>query len=100
MAFEGYPRAHYGAILADPPWRFRTWDNQEAIEARTSGALRYRTMPIEDICALPVAELAADHCALFLWISWPQLVDAIALITAWGFTYKSCAFDWTKAHAD
>jgi len=56
-------------------------------------------MPIEEICALPIASLAADNCALFLWITWPNLLDALSIITAWGFEYKTCAFAWMKAHA-
>jgi N6-adenosine-specific RNA methylase IME4 len=56
-------------------------------------------MPIDDLRGLPVASLAADDCALFLWVTWPNLEDAISLLSAWGFAYKTCAFDWTKAHA-
>jgi|SRR5262245_1766413 len=103
--FDDLPRKHFGAILADPPWRFRTWDQREAIVRRSSSgtnvsaATHYNTMPIEDIAALPVGELAADDCCLFLWATWPNLVEAIAVIEAWGFEYKTCAFCWTKAHA-
>jgi N6-adenosine-specific RNA methylase IME4 len=56
-------------------------------------------MLTEDIKALPVASLCAVNCVLFLWMTWPLLLDAIAVMMAWGFTYKSCAFDWTKADA-
>ena len=102
---EELPRAHYAAILADPPWRFRTWDNRTAIPrtrstgTNVSAASHYSTMPIEEICALPVGEIAATDCSLFLWMTWPQLEDALALIKAWGFTFKTAAFVWTKAHA-
>jgi N6-adenosine-specific RNA methylase IME4 len=53
-------------------------------------------MPIEDICALPVAELAAPDCALFLWACCPLLPEAFQAITAWGFTFKTVAFVWIK----
>ena len=102
---DGLPRNHFGAILADPPWRFRTWDKAEAVKkvggstTYLSASVHYRTMPIEEIRALPVAEVAAADCALFLWISWPQLIDALSVIEAWGFTYKTCGFCWIKAHA-
>jgi N6-adenosine-specific RNA methylase IME4 len=105
MTFDGLKRGHYGAILADPPWRFRTWDQRTAIpRTRSSGtnvsaAAHYTTMPIEEIRALPVGALAATDCSLFLWMSWPQLEDALTLIDAWGFEYKTAAFVWTKAHA-
>lgn len=99
------PRAHYAAILADPPWRFRTWDKREAVVRRSgtgtnvSAAAHYNTMDIEEICALPVGELAADDCCLFLWVSWPQIVEGLDVARAWGFEFKTAAFVWTKAHA-
>jgi N6-adenosine-specific RNA methylase IME4 len=104
------PRAHYAAIYADPPWRFRTWNNATAVKARsntpechgsyTSSAVHYQTMPIEEIEALPIGEIAADDCALFIWMTWPLLLDALRVIHAWGFEYKTCAFSWTKAHGN
>jgi len=101
--FDDLPRRHYGAILADPPWRFRTWNKATAVTRRTSGtnvcaAVHYKTMEIQDLAAMPIADLAIEDACLFLWISWPQLTDALALIKAWGFEFKTCAFDWMKAH--
>ena len=51
---------------------------------------------IEDIKALPVGELAAKDCALFLWITFPCLCEALEVLTAWGFSYKTVAFVWVK----
>ena len=45
---------------------------------------------------MPVADLAAPDSALFLWATFPQLPEALRLIEAWGFTYKSVAFVWLK----
>src|SRR5215831_10261975 len=103
-AFEALPRGHYGAILADPPWRFLTYDKQTEIHKigttiKGPASVHYRTMPTEEICALPIGELAAADCSLFLWCSWPLLVDALRAIQAWGFAYKTCGFCWAKAHA-
>lgn len=53
-------------------------------------------MSINELCALPVAELAAPDSALFLWATFPQLPEALRLIKAWGFQYKSVAFVWLK----
>jgi N6-adenosine-specific RNA methylase IME4 len=97
------PRNHYGAILADPPWHFQSWTG-----ARWNGdkhkpvltpakAPDYPTMTIDEIAALPVADLCADDCALFCWGIWVNLLECIKIIDAWGFTYKTCAFNWTKA---
>ena len=106
MSFEALPRAHYAAIYADPPWRYRTYNDRGRSRCpdwkpyKGSPVRHYETAAIEDIRALPVASLAADDCALFLWITWPLLLDALSVIDAWGFEYKSCAFAWMKAHAD
>ena len=51
---------------------------------------------IEDIKALPVGELAAKDCALFLWITFPCLCEALEVLAAWGFSYKTVAFVWVK----
>ena len=83
----------YGAILADPPWRFRTWSETN----QTKSASRYyELMHTDDISNMPVAERASDDCVLFLWITWPNMPDALKVIEAWGFTYKTCAFCWVK----
>jgi N6-adenosine-specific RNA methylase IME4 len=100
--FADLPRAHFAAILADPPWRFRTWNKRTSIlRTRTNvcAAVHYDTMEIEEICALPVAQLAAADCSLLLWTCWPNLLDALAVIEAWKFEFKTAAFVWTKAHA-
>jgi len=56
----------------------------------------YPTMKLNDICTLPVSKLAEKDCVLFLWATYPRLVDAIEVIKAWGFTYKTVAFTWVK----
>jgi len=102
--FDGLPRHHFAAVLADPPWRFRTWNKQTAIPRRGQGTnvsanVHYRTMDIDEIRALSVAELCAPDVALFLWVVWPNLLECLSVLPAWGFEYKTCAFAWTKAHA-
>ena len=77
-------------IYADPPWRYTHKGLQGAAEKH------YPTMGIDEICALPVADLAAPDSVLFLWATFPQLPEALRLINAWGFTYKSVAFVWLK----
>lgn len=56
----------------------------------------YSTMGIEEICSLPVQEICEKNCALFLWVTFPQLPEAFRVIKAWGFRYKTVAFVWTK----
>ena len=95
--FANLPRGHFKAIYADPPWKFQSlWKTSTGPGNRNAG---YDTMTIPEIAALPVADLAADDCVLFMWGIWIFLPEALEVIDAWGFTYKSCAFDWMKADA-
>lgn len=95
--FDELPRKHFKAILADPPWGFKTWSGPEKKVASRGTVAPYQTMEIEDMAALPVSELAADDACLFMWVVWPTMPQALDLIDAWGFKYKTCAFAWLKA---
>lgn len=53
-------------------------------------------MPVEGIRELPVGLLAADDCALFMWITFPMLREAWDVMTHWDFAYKTVAFTWIK----
>jgi len=55
-------------------------------------------MELKDICALQVEKISADNCALFLWATYPNLLEAFDVIRAWGFVYKTVAFTWVKAY--
>ena len=80
----------YTVLYADPPWRYRNRPNGRSPESH------YPTMKTEDICALPVQALAAEDCALFLWVTMPMLFEAQKVLAAWGFRYKTVAFVWVK----
>jgi N6-adenosine-specific RNA methylase IME4 len=79
----------FRCIYADPPWRF---DNRAS---RGAAAKHYSTMSVEEICAMPVSELAASNAHLHLWTTNSFLFDAKRVIDAWGFRYK-CCFVWVK----
>jgi len=90
-----WPTGKYGAILADPPWMFKTlWNTATGPGNRNAN---YPTMDIPELADLPVRDLAAEDCILFLWAIWILVPRALEIIEAWGFTYKTCAFDWMKA---
>lgn len=97
VTFDGLQRGHYRAILADPPWGFQAWDGKDKKVASRGSVTPYDTMSMADIAALPVAELAADDCALFMWVVWPTINEAFGIMESWGFKYKTCAFSWMKA---
>ena len=84
----------YGAILIDPPWSFRVWS--EDTGAGRSPSAHYNTMDMDGIAALPIADMAAEDCALFCWACWPSFPDALTCIKRWGFEYKTMGFVWVK----
>lgn len=90
-------RGRFGTILADPPWQFDNRTGKVAPEHRR--LRRYATMPLEDICDLPVAAHAADRSHLYLWVPNALLREGLNLMTAWGFTYKSNIV-WYKVRKD
>lgn len=83
----------FNIIYADPPWSY----DDKALN-RGGAERHYSTMTIDDICAMPVGDLAADDCILFLWGTWPKLHESLKVIEAWGFEYKTCAFVWVKTN--
>jgi N6-adenosine-specific RNA methylase IME4 len=80
----------YGCIYADPPWRFELWAESGKDSVADN---HFPTMDTEAIKAVSVP--AADDCALFLWATVPMLPQAIDVMKAWGFTYKSL-ITWVK----
>ena len=100
-AAHNWPSGKFRAILADPPWRFATYNEKGRLKCpdwRTAKGMptHYETMAVEEIRALPVADLTAEDSVLFLWISWPMLPEALSVIEAWGYAYKTCGFAWFK----
>lgn len=83
----------YNIIYADPPWQYKVYSEKGLGRSAES---HYPTMTVEDICALPVDQLADRDCALFLWVTMPCLKDGLRALEAWGFTYKTIAFVWVK----
>jgi N6-adenosine-specific RNA methylase IME4 len=79
----------YGTIYADPPWKYGNQGTRAATDNH------YGTMTVNDICELPVRELAADDAHLHLWTTNAFLFDAKKLMDAWGFEYRS-VFVWVK----
>ncbi|WP_082177369.1 MT-A70 family methyltransferase [Acidithiobacillus caldus] len=92
---EGYPIAvsslenllekgcRFKAVMADPPWRYNNTSSNGAAEQH------YTTMDMEALCKLPVPKLVLDDSWLFLWATSPLLKEALELMEAWGFTYKT-----------
>jgi len=77
------PQGKYAVIYADPPWQY---DNSGFTNSAES---QYPTMKTSDICNLPIAELADHSTVLFMWATNPLLLDALRVMKAWGFEYKT-----------
>ena len=90
------PKKRYGVILADPEWRYETWS--EAGKDHTAASNYYPTSDLSAIKARNVASIAAGDCALFLWATVPMLSQALEVMKAWGFSYKT-NFAWAKDKA-
>lgn len=90
--------AKYDIIYMDPPWRYRNWTD------KVNGAAKshYDVFTVDQLAALRVGELAAENCALFMWITHPKMVEGhhCVLFDAWGFRAVSTAFNWVKTNRD
>lgn len=85
------PEGVYRIVYADPPWAY---GNQMPL-GTTTPANYYPTMPTAEIEALPINRLAQDDAVLFLWSTSPHLPEALHVVAAWGFEYKT-SFVWDK----
>jgi N6-adenosine-specific RNA methylase IME4 len=101
----------YGTIVADPPWRYSATSEAKPQEGRSSRMVEghYPTMSVEEIAALPVAELAAERSHLYLWVTNPRLygnnrdsggktLTPLDIVEAWGFSYITL-LTWVKTGA-
>jgi len=84
----------YNIIYADPPWKYS--DKRQHDPAY--GGITYSTMKTDDIASLPVGNIAEKDSVLFLWATNPMLPDALKVMKAWGFKYKTVAFSWVKTN--
>lgn len=90
------PEKKYKIILADPPWPYSKYRN---LKKNTNDKVRvtpYVAMTLEDIKQMKVCDIAEKDAVLLLWVTFPCLEMGLKVIKAWGFTYKTVAFNWLK----
>lgn len=80
----------FGTIYADPPWRYQNQGTRASTGNHYDG-----DMSVDEICAMPIAQLCADKCHLHLWTTNAFLFECPKIFDAWGFTFKS-SFVWVK----
>lgn len=90
-------RRKFGTILADPPWQFMNRTGKIAPDHKR--LTRYGTMSLDEICELPVGDIAKPTAHLYLWCPNALLPDGLSVMKAWGFTYKSNLV-WHKVRKD
>lgn len=80
----------FSVIYADPPWQYEHANSENrAIENH------YPTMDLGEICRMPVSQMSAKDAVLFLWATPPKLAEAMQVVDAWGFVYRTCMV-WDK----
>jgi N6-adenosine-specific RNA methylase IME4 len=84
----------YDLIYCDPPWSYDDKNPRGGCEKH------YKTLKIKDLCELPVQNISADDSLLFMWATYPLLLDSLKVMAAWGYTYKTVAFTWIKMNKD
>jgi N6-adenosine-specific RNA methylase IME4 len=90
------PQKRFGVIYADPPWRWEPWSRVTGLDIAAEA--HYPTMTLDEIKALDVAGIADGDSVLFLWATVPALPQALDVMAAWGFSYKS-GLAWAKDRA-
>jgi N6-adenosine-specific RNA methylase IME4 len=88
--------AKFSIIYADPPWDYAGRQQHGKVKENKSVEDHYNTMVLKDLKALKVPDICEPDALLFLWTSSPHLPQAIELMEAWGFEYKTIAFVWEK----
>lgn len=85
---KGQAMTRYRCILADPPWPYG--------DMQANRPENYARMALAEIKALDVWELAHRNSALFLWVTGPMMREGLSVMRAWGFSYRTVAFVWSK----
>ena len=86
------PQGPFDIIYADPPWHY----GGAIFGPKFDVNIYYPTMPLEEICAIPVETVCAENSLLFLWTTSPMVPSALKVGAAWGFEYSTFAFVWHK----
>ena len=83
----------YYIIYADPPWHYNTWR-----DGMGTAEKHYKTMKVEEIVNMEdtIKNISEKDCVLFLWVTFPCLLDGLKVMKEWGFKYKTCGFNWVK----
>lgn len=74
----------FAVIYADPPWEYEHMISDSRVIEN-----HYPTMSLQSICDLPVSDISNTDCVLFMWATNPKLTEAMRVLDAWGFNYRT-----------
>lgn len=94
--FSCVPRKHYGFLLLDPAWKFKTYSPQTGKKGDRGAERHYPTMTLAEMKAMPVRDVAARDAWIGIWCTWPNLKIGLSLLEHYGFKYSSDLFVWFK----
>lgn len=86
------PTGRYHVIYADPCWTYK----DKALAGHRGAGCHYPLLTDQALQALPIRTLTTPDALCFMWVTMPKLAEGLALMAAWGFTYKTVAFTWVK----
>lgn len=88
----------YNIIYADPPWQYK--DKRNGYKMSGGAETHYKTMSIQELKKMggTINSIAAKDSILFMWVTFPNLIEALELIKTWGFIYKTLGFSWIKTN--
>ncbi len=84
----------YNIIYADPPWEYK--QSGSKTNSRGMAKQHYNTMSTDEICKLPIKDIKTEDAICFMWATFPNIAEALKVLEAWGFEYKTAAFVWIK----
>ena len=91
-----FPDKKYNIIYADPPWSYNNFQGKGKSHGDVSA--HYKTLSVNEIKKLPVNTICKDDCILFLWVTYPNLIEGIEILKSWNFNFKTVGFTWVKTN--
>lgn len=82
----------YNIIYADPPWRYTGWRAGNRSVERHYSTMKEEIINMKDT----IKSISDENCILFLWVTFPCLIEGLKVMKEWGFKYKTCGFNWVK----
>ena len=99
--WENFPNKKYEIIYLDPPWKYTRRQyhmdhNKNVGRDVISAQDHYETVNVKDLTTLPIKNIVAKNCIMFMWTTGPKIPEAVHLIKHWKLKYVTVGFVWNK----